>query len=157
MFRRIGKMATLYIIRGISGSGKTTLASKMAAEKNCRHLEADMWFMRGDGEYIFDFRELDRAHNWCFNEACVELNDGRDVIVSNTFTRLWEMRNYIDFATERGHKVQIITCNGRYQNVHGLSEGMVAKQAARFQSNAQIAAELKHDWNRYGKIVYVNH
>lgn len=150
-------MTTLYIIRGVSGSGKTTLAQKMAAEKNCRHLEADMWFIRcDDGEYIFDFRELDRAHNWCFNEACVELKEGRDVIVSNTFTRLWEMRNYIDFAIEVGAKIRIITCRGRYQNVHGLSEGMVNKQVARFQSNLDIAKELMHDAKRYGMIVFSN-
>lgn len=150
-------MATLYIVRGVSGSGKTTLASKMATEKNCRHLEADMWFIRGDGEYIFDASELPRAHNWCFGEACVELNDGRDVIVSNTFTRLWEMRNYIDFALERGHKVRIITCTARYENVHGLSVEQVNKQAARFQSNHQIAQELRYDAKRFGGIVYSNH
>lgn len=150
-------MATLYIVRGVSGSGKTTLASKMATEKNCRHLEADMWFIRGDGEYVFDAKELPRAHRWCFNEACVELKYGQDVIVSNTFTRLWEMRNYIDFALERGCKVRIITCTARYQNVHGLTEEMVNKQAARFQSNQQIAQELRYDAKRFGGIVYSNH
>lgn len=150
-------MGTLYIIRGVSGSGKTTLAQKMAEERNCRHLEADMWFVRGDGEYVFDAKELPRAHRWCFNEACVELKYGQDVIVSNTFTRLWEMRNYIDFAIECGAGVRIITCTARYQNVHGLSEEQVNKQSARFQKNVDIARELAYDAKRFGKIVFSNH
>lgn len=150
-------MTTLYLIRGISGSGKTTLASNMAAEKNCRHLEADMWFIRGTGEYDFNAKELPRAHRWCFNEACVELNAGRDVIVSNTFTRLWEMRNYIDFAIERDCKVRIITCTNRFQNVHGLTEEQVQNQMARFQNHLQIAAELKHNAAKYSRVVYSYH
>jgi predicted kinase len=116
-----------------------------------------MWFMRGDGEYIFDSKELSRAHNWCFNEAAIELNEGRDVIVSNTFTRLWEMRNYIDVAIDRGHKIRIITCRGQYQNAHGLTEEQVAKQVARFQSNMEIANELRYDAKRFSRIVYSNH
>ena len=150
-------MATLYIIRGVSGSGKTTLAREMAAKLDCRHFEADMWFIRGDGEYIFDPKELPRAHNWCFNQVCEELNYEFDVIVSNTFTRLWEMRNYIDFALERDCKVRIITCRSRFQNVHGLSEDQVNKQAARFQSNAQIMQELKYDAKRFSRVIFSNH
>lgn len=150
-------MPTLYIIRGVSGSGKTTLAQKMAAEKHCLYFEADMWFMRGDGEYIFDVKELPRAHNWCFGEVAAELHNGRDVIVSNTFTRLWEFRNYIDFAIDKGAKIRVITCRGEYQNVHGLTEDMVAKQIARFQSNLEIALELMHNAVRYGCITFSNH
>lgn len=150
-------MATLYIIRGVSGSGKTTLAREMAAKLNCRHLEADMYFMREDGTYAFNAVQLPSAHKWCFDQAALEMHLGRDVIVSNTFTRIWEMRNYIDLALERKLKVKIITCTGRYQNTHGLTEEQVEKQRARFQSNPQIARELLYDAQRYGRIIYANH
>jgi predicted kinase len=150
-------MTTLYIIRGVSGSGKTTLAKEMAAKHNCRHFEADMWFIRGDAEYIFDAKEIPRAHRWCFNQVATEIDNGADVIVSNTFTRLWEMRNYIDLALERDYKVRIITCTSRFQNVHGLSEDMVNKQAARFQSNAQIMQELRYDAKRFSRVIFSNH
>lgn len=150
-------MATLYIIRGVSGSGKTTLARQMAEKLNCRYVEADMWFINEDGSYEFDPRGLEEAHEWCLNEVCDELYKDRNVIVSNTFTRLWEMRKYIDFALECECKVRIITCTARYQNVHGLTEEMVNKQAARFQSNHQIAQELRYDAKRFGGIVYSNH
>lgn len=150
-------MTTLYIIRGVSGSGKTTLAREMATKLNCRYLEADMFFMREDGTYAFNPVQLPSAHNWCFNQTVLELHLGRDVIVSNTFTRLWEMRNYIDVALERNCRVRIITCTGRYQNVHGLTEEQVNKQLARFQSNHQIAQELRYDAKRFGGIIYSNH
>lgn len=151
-------MATLYIIRGVSGSGKSTLAQQMvAAEKAVHYWEADMYFYDEDGHYKFDATKLQKAHEWCYDWVVKSLNNDSNVIVSNTFTRLWEMRNYIDFALERGHKVHIITCTTRYQNVHGLSEEMVNKQAARFQTNMQIAQELRYDAKRFGGIVYSNH
>lgn len=149
-------MTTLYIIRGVSGSGKTTLARKYAEELNCRYFEADMFFER-DGSYKFDPAELPKAHEWCFAKVKEEMRVGRDVIVSNTFTRTWEMRNYLDLALGEDAKVRVITCRGRYQNTHGLSEAMVAKQVARFQSNLEIGNELKYDAKRLAKVVFTNH
>ena len=148
---------TLYIVRGVSGSGKTTYAKELSERYACRYFEADMWFVRGDGEYIFDPKELPRAHRWCFDEVYAEMQNGRTVIVSNTFTRTWEMRNYIEAAVDHGYEIRIITCRGQYQNTHGLSEKDVARQVARFQSNLEIAKELHYDRARFGMIVYSNH
>ena len=149
-------MGTLYIVRGVSGSGKTTLAREMAAKLNCRYIEADMYFEK-DGGYVFHPKWLSQAHEWCFSEAADEMDAGRDVIVSNTFTRLWEMKSYLDFAAERKCKMRIITCRGQYQNTHGLTEEMVAKQRARFQGNLDIAKELQYDRQRFGMIIFSNH
>jgi predicted kinase len=150
-------MKTLYIVRGVSGSGKTTFAKELAERFACRYFEADMYFVRVDGAYTFNPAELPKAHEWCFEQVRMEICDEYDVIVSNTFTRLWEMRNYIDLALEHGYRVRIITCTGCYQNVHGLTEEMVAKQVARFQTNKEIAEELHYNRAKYGKIVYANH
>jgi predicted kinase len=147
----------LHIIRGVSGSGKTTLAKEMQWNIGGYYFEADMWFCRLDGTYAFNPADLSQAHKWCFEQVCKEIDLGNHVIVSNTFTRLWEMRNYIDYALDHGYRVHIVTCHGRYQNTHGLTQEMVDRQAARFQTNKEIAAELKHDWNRYGRITYVNY
>lgn len=149
-------MGTLYIIRGVSGSGKSTLAREMASKLGLECHEADHWFER-DGVYAFNAAELSTAHAACFENAAYAMRHLGGCIVANTFTRLWEMRNYIDFALELGLKVKIITCTGRYQNTHGLTEEMVEKQRARFQSNQQIAKELSYDAQRYGKIVFSNH
>ena len=150
-------MATLYIVRGVSGSGKTTFAKELAERFACRYFEADMYFVRVDGSYTFNPAMLPKAHEWCFDQFASEVFYSQNVIVSNTFTRLWEMRKYIDLALESSYQVRIITCTGRYQNVHGLTEEMVDKQRARFQTNKEIAEELHYNRAKYGKIVYANH
>ena len=135
-------MPTLYIIRGISGSGKTTLARQIAEDENCLYFEADMYFVSAsDGEYRFNAAELPKAHRWCFDRVCDEIKSDRTVIVSNTFTREWEMQQYIRRALLHDYTVRVIACTGRYQNTHGLTEEMVAKQAARFESNEEIVAK----------------
>jgi len=149
-------MAILYIVRGVSGSGKSTLAREMASKLGLEHYEADQWFER-DGVYNFDPRELQNAHAACLENAMYAMRHLGGCIVSNTFTRLWEMRNYLDFAAELGCQIRIITCRGQYQNTHGLSDKDVEKQRARFQSNLQIAKELQYDRQRFGMIVFSNH
>ena len=147
----------LHIVRGVSGSGKTTFAKELAWNVGCYYFEADMYFCRVDGKYTFNPAQLKDAHEWCFEQVKGEIDKGFHVVVSNTFTRLWEMRNYIDYALDRGYRIHIITCTGRYQNVHGLTEDMVEKQRARFQSNQDIARELHYNRAKYGNITYSNH
>jgi len=129
----------LHIVRGVSGSGKTTLAKSLQYAVGCYYFEADMWFVRVDGEYTFNPAMLPKAHEWCFEQVKREIDLGYSVIVSNTFTRLWEMRNYIEYAKARDYRIHIITCTGRYPNTHGLTQEMVDKQIARFESNESIA------------------
>ena len=152
-------MNTLYIVRGVSGSGKTTYAKELAQAEKCLYFEADMWFDI-DGVYTFNASELGRAHEWCFEEVADEISHGRDVIVSNTFTRSWEMEAYIAKALNHGYRVRIITCTGRYQNTHGLTEAMVARQVARFQSNKEIEALYRATYRHAytdGNIIFSNH
>lgn len=150
-------MSTLYIVRGVSGSGKTTLARQLSKSLGLEHYEADQFFEKADGSYHFDPRDLPTAHAACLENACYAIRHLGGCIVSNTFTRLWEMRPYLDFATERKANIRIITCRGRYQNVHGLTEDAIEKQLARFQSNQDIAKELNYDRVRFGRIIYSNH
>lgn len=130
----------LHIIRGVSGSGKTTLAKKLSAAIGANYFEADMYFIRDNGKYMFDPKQLPEAHDWCLREVCREIKEGHNVIVSNTFTTEWEMQEYIRCALLYDFRVHIITCVGRYQNVHGLTEKAVARQIARFESNEEIKA-----------------
>ena len=91
---------TLTLIRASPGCGKSTLAKKMIKEDvNAIHVETDMFFMK-DGQYLFDPSKIKDAHNWCQKtvKECIEY--GFNVIVSNTFTQLWEMEYYIELAKE---------------------------------------------------------
>lgn len=123
----------LVLIRGIPGAGKSTTARKMR-EKNPEyvHIEADMFFMR-DGEYVFQPERLGEAHAWCQSRTEAELKLGRTVIVSNTFTTIKELRPYFEIARRvLGTYPVVHTCNGNYDNIHGVPPEKLQKMRDRF-------------------------
>ena len=115
----------LVLIRGLPGSGKTTIAKSMAGYK---HFEADMYHIV-DGVYLFDFNSIKKAHQWCQENTFSELEKGNYVVVSNTFTELWEMQPYIDF----GYDYSIIVAKGEFENIHGVPEEVLKKMTDRFE------------------------
>lgn len=123
---------TLTIIRGVPGSGKTTVARKLADEQNALHYEADMFFETSSG-YKFDPSKLKDAHEWCQERVASALLYRRSVIVSNTFTRLWEMQPYINMSTYPLSAVRVLRCTGRFQNVHGVPDEKVTEMLKRFE------------------------
>lgn len=103
----------LVLIRGLPGSGKTTIAKTMERYFN---VEADMYFMQ-DGIYKFEPEKLHEAHAWCLAQTTNALREGKSVVVSNTFTRLFEIEPYLAL----GFPVRIIEAKGEWQNTHGVS------------------------------------
>lgn len=135
---------TLYIVRGLPGSGKSTLAVELIANGTATaHYEADMYFMYPDGEYVFDPSRIKRAHEWCLLSTLESLQEGEDVIVSNTFTTLKEIRPYFDMARDVGADVEIITCTGEYGSVHGVPEATLEKMKRRFVTDEEINKEFE--------------
>jgi len=117
----------LTLIRGLPGSGKSTLARSMADHV---HIEADMYFtVPRTGEYRFDPDRLSNAHNWCQWRTRRALAEGSRVVVSNTFTRAWEMRPYFDMCAN----VRVIECKGHWPNVHGVPADAIARMAERWE------------------------
>lgn len=104
----------IVLIRGLPGSGKTTKATVM---NGYRHLEADQ-FLEVNGEYVYDASKIRLAHDWCVSTAKECLEQGLNVVVSNTFVRLWEMKRYIDL----GFPFRIIEMKEKYQNIHGVPQ-----------------------------------
>jgi predicted kinase len=122
----------LYIIRGVPGSGKSTKARELLAKNpKLKHFEADMFFEK-DGTYKFNPRKIKDAHQWCQKGVESALKEGNSVIVSNTFTKLWEMIPYIEMAKRLGVGVVVFTMKGEYQNVHGVPEEKVKEMRERF-------------------------
>lgn len=127
-------MRRLTLIRGIPGSGKSTLAKLLCsiqkpgyAHLQMLHYEADMFFELQ--QINFDPKKLNDAHEWCFQETVKALNAGCDVVVSNTFTRIWEMQTYIKLRPE----CTVIRCTGNFQNVHGVPPEKVQAMRDRFE------------------------
>ena len=145
-------MSIVYLIRGVPGSGKSTLAAKLAAgTPGSHHYEADMYFEQS-GNYKFDPAQLPRAHAWCFDKFSQAVRRNEPVIVSNTFTQLWEVKNYIDFALDNKAKVVVVQCTGKWNNVHGVPSEKVDQMRNRFMDNSMIAARYPDEIDA-GKLV----
>lgn len=128
----------LFLIRGVPGSGKTTYAKTLGIAD---HYEADMWFDRNGG---YDPAKLKQAHEWCQRKAIAAMRSGRDVVVSNTFTRLWEMNTYQDAAKKLGVLVIEVVMTGEWDNVHGVPAEKVRQMRERFEyaNNKQINIQI---------------
>lgn len=126
-------MAKLIVIRGIPGSGKSTLARKLLAEGTADvHFEADMFFELNSA-YKFQPEKIGAAHQWCQNQVKAALAAGKNVIVSNTFVKKWEMEAYVKYAAENSIPVELHICRGEYQNVHGVPTDKVQQMKNRFE------------------------
>ena len=118
------------LIIGCSGSGKSTMARKVAAETGALHVEADMWI-----NYSEKWRNesAKMAHAICQEQAHKALYYGRDVVVSNTFTRKLEMQPYLDMARKHGAPVEIITATGDYGSVHDVPAEAIQAMRERWE------------------------
>lgn len=114
----------LVLIRGLPGSGKTSIAKVLVSldKSAVRYLEADMYFTDLKGRYIFEREKLPDAHHWCQTMAKSFASDLRLslLIVSNTFSQLWEMEPYFRIKTPH-----VFVAKGEFPNVHGVPEEMI--------------------------------
>lgn len=124
----VTKMSKLYIIRGLPGSGKSTLAKAFIyAGIADEHYEADMYFMV-DNKYVFDPTKLSKAHKWCLNKVLAALLDGKNVVVSNTFSTKKEVRPY----TILGFEYEIFECTENYGSIHNVPQETIDRMKARW-------------------------
>lgn len=118
----------LKIIRGIPGSGKTTYAKSLGI----LHIEQDMYLVQG-GEYRWFKEAVGDAVIFCKSVADVAFNSHVDFVVSNTFTRVWEMKWYLDKAKFHGYEVEVIKCTGNYGSVHNVPDSAMEAMRARWE------------------------
>jgi len=139
---------TLYIIRGLPGSGKSTYALKHLP--TAMHFEADRFFINEQFEYKFNAKLINVAHQWCFSNVIRALRNGRDAVVSNTFTKMWELEKYLTLKENYDIDVdiKIIEIKTQFENVHGVSADKLEKMRNRWE---EIPEELGLDITRITK------
>lgn len=122
----------LVLIRGLPGSGKSTLAKEAVATLGCDHFEADQYFMLS-GTYVFDASKFKEAHGMCQYNTRSALAAGRDVIVSNTFSQLWEIDIYSQIAKEFGAELDVVTATGNYGSIHSVPAEAIERMRDRWE------------------------
>lgn len=85
-------MAHLVLVRGLPRSGKSTFAK--SRYPNYSHYEADDYMRDADGKYVFDATKLPEAHTETRRKTIEDLKNGKNVVVSNTFSQNWEIELY---------------------------------------------------------------
>jgi hypothetical protein len=109
----------LRLIRGFPGAGKTELG-KIIAEGlrasglTVAHLEADQ-FMHRDNRR-FDSNRVYECALECHAQADYNLREGNEVIVSNVFTKYWEIEPYFKSAGLGSFKTQLIEVQGQWNS-----------------------------------------
>jgi predicted kinase len=127
----------LYLVRGCPGSGKSTLAKTISPII----VEADQYFIDGEGNYKFDGSKIKLAHEYCRAQTEAWMQTKGDqvnvdkIAVSNTFTQEWEMEPYFEMAKRHGYKVFSIVVENRHggTNIHEVPEEKLEQMRNRFE------------------------
>lgn len=133
MFRQYNQ--TLYLIRGVPGSGKSTFANQLMYQRVVHQvLEADKYFIDGEGKYNFDPSKLREAHEWCQTRAKLYLLDGDSVAVANTSTTEKEVAVYQQIAELTGSNFVSIIIENRNntENIHNVPAEKIQQMKNRF-------------------------
>ena len=120
-------MSEIVLIRGVPGSGKTTKAKRDFPDH--MHFEADMFFMK-DGEYCYDSKLIKEAHQWCQKQVREGIKQGENIVVSNTFIKVWEMNPYFGMNVP----VRVVEATGDYDNIHDVPKEAVLRMKEKFEA-----------------------
>lgn len=129
----------LIIIRGLPGSGKSTYAETILQDNpSAVHFEADQFFVKWPVGYSYDIKLIGAAHDWCYSNVVRTLWQGSDVVVSNTFTKPWEMERYLAIPTIVDNvTIRVIEMRTQFENIHGVPEDKLKEMAARWRDIPQ--------------------
>tara|TARA_Y100000310_G_scaffold275978_1_gene292800 strand:- start:11004 stop:11474 length:471 start_codon:yes stop_codon:yes gene_type:complete len=138
----------MYILRGISGSGKSTVAKQLGGQV----FGSDEFFMH-EGEYRFDPSKLGEAHEWNFQRVLQAAKEGiSPIIVDNTNTQFWEMKNYVQAAKENGYEVEFHEPDTPWKfdadelakrNTHGVPQSAIQGMIDRWETDPTVEKVLQ--------------
>jgi len=130
----------LVLLRGLPGSGKSSFAKHMWSDFVI--CEADQFFYNPEGNYNFDPSKLRDAHKYCRDRVETFMSDNEknpqfypEIVVSNTFTREWEMDEYFKLAKKYDYQVVSLIVENRHgnKNIHGVPDSKMEEMRNRFE------------------------
>ena len=144
------------IVRGLPGGGKSFLAEKLkknfeANNLSCSVLTTDDFFVHNN-QYNFDGSLLSVAHPWNLGRVIRSMMIETDVIiVPNTSTQAWEIKEYYKNAMKFGYsfdikepetswKFDIEECAAK--NSHGIGVDIIEKMLDRWESTEDVLKTL---------------
>ena len=119
----------LILCRGCPGSGKSTFVKTVFP--GVFHVENDMWHMK-DGEYRFNPKKQSMAISWCMDMVRTALENGMDVVVSNTFTKKGYVEAYKKVAEDFGAEFVVYRMHGDFENRHNVPADVLENMKSRF-------------------------
>lgn len=131
-YSQITKNNMLIIVRGHPGSAKSTLG-KSLTNFNFKHFENDAFFTQND-VYTFDIKHHQTAKDKCYTDTKEALKNGNNVVVTNTFTTLEEMKPFIELAKKNNSKYMVIEMYFNYNNIHNVPESVIQDKKDKFES-----------------------
>lgn len=129
----MARIPTLLLIRGLPGTGKSTFGQQLSDTLEYFHYEADQFFINEDDEYRFDPSKLAEAHAWCQDRTIKALQDNRNVVVTNTFVRQWELDIYRSIANLTNCILIIHTMKKQFKNIHNVPEATIERMRATWE------------------------
>lgn len=127
----------MVILRGVPGSGKSTLAKTLAPELRATICSADDFFIQ-DGKYVYDPNKIEQAHVSCKDRTFYLLANGLNVIIDNTNTRLFEMRDYVKMAQDEGYYIRMLETGFPGKSIHGVPDEKVQAMKNRWEEFTSI-------------------
>lgn len=134
----------LVIVRGHPGSGKSTLAAKFK-EIGYKNFENDDFFTDENGVYKFDIKFHQEAKDHCVNNVINALKDSNSVVASNTYTKISEMDDIINFAVSNNIPYRIFEMEYEFQNLHDVPDFVMEDKKKNFEKHPSAVIINKND------------
>lgn len=144
----------MYIMRGVPGSGKSYTAKQLVDGDTSKIFSTDAFF---SDKYEFDFKLLDKAHNWNQENVREAMQKGiTPIVVDNTNILKRDAMIYVIMAKKYQYKPIIKESNSPWwQEIVNLIKNN--KKSVNNEAIQQWADKLAHGFEYEGNIIKNTH